>query len=234
MTEPIIMQRWVFRLGAVAAIVGSVAGMVGNLIHPATPLDDPSGVARAIADSDAWTPIHLIIVLGIMLMLGGLLALYRSIPGGLARALAQLGWAAAIAGIAVGLVLVILDGVAAKQLADEWAQAPAEEQAATLRVVLANETTNFALASLFNILFAGATFILYGLAVALSDVYPRWLGWVAVTAGLGAGLIQALAGEPTVASGVLTIIGPTVITLWLAVMGILLARLARRLPDPAP
>jgi len=234
MTEPIIMQRWVFRLGAVAAIVGSLAGMVGNLIHPATPLDDPPGVARAIADSDAWTPIHLIIVLGIMLMLGGLLALYRSIPGGLARALAQLGWAAAIAGIAVGLVLVILDGVAAKQLADEWAQAPAEEQAATLRVVLANETTNFALASLFNILFAGATFILYGLAVALSDVYPRWLGWVAVTAGLGAGLIQALAGEPTVASGVLTIIGPTVITLWLAVMGILLARLARRLPDPAP
>jgi len=169
-----------------------------------------------------------------MLMLGGLLALYRSIPGGLARALAQFGWAAAIAGIAVGLVLVILDGVAAKQLADEWAGAPAEEQAAALRVVLANETTNFALASLFNILFAGATFILYGLAVALSDVYPRWLGWVAVTAGLGAGLIQALAGEPTVASGVLTIIGPTVITLWLAVMGILLARLARGVPVPAP
>jgi len=237
MTELITTQRWVFRLGAVAAIVGSLAGMVGNLIHPATPLDDPPGVARAIADSDAWTPIHLIIVLGIMLMLGGLLALYRSIPGGLARALAQFGWAAAIAGIAVGLVLVILDGVAAKQLADEWAGAPAEEQAAALRVVLANETTNFALASLFNILFAGATFILYGLAVALSDVYPRWLGWVAVTAGLGsvgAGLIQALAGEPTVASRVLTIIGPTVITLWLAVMGILLAHLAHRLADPAP
>src|SRR4029453_7840380 len=144
---------------------------------------------------------------------------------------------AAIAGIAVGLVLVILDGVAAKQLADEWAQAPAEEQAAALRVVLANETTNFALASLFNILFAGATFILYGLAVAFSDVYPRWLGWVAVTAGVasvGAGLIQALTGEPTTASQVLTIIGPTVITLWLAVIGILLARLAARLPARAP
>ena len=104
-------------------------------------------------------------------------------------------------------------------------------------MVLANETINFALASLFNILFAGATFILFGLAVALSDVYPRWLGWVAVAAGLGsvgAGLTQALVGEPTVASMVLTIIGPTVITLWLAVMGILLARLARSLPDPEP
>jgi len=230
MTEPITTQRWIFRLGAAAAIVGSLAGMVGNLIHPATPLDDPPGVARVIADSDAWTPIHLIIVAGIMLMLGGLLALYRSIPGGLAGALAQLGWAAAIAGVTVGLILVILDGVAARQLALEWARAPAQEQAAALRIVLANETTNFALASLFNILFAGATFILYGLAVALSNVYPRWLGWIAVTAGLGsigAGLIQAMTGESTAVSRILTIIGPTVITLWLAVMGILLARLAR-------
>jgi hypothetical protein len=236
MTEPIGTRRWLFRLGGAAAVVGSLAGMVGNLIHPATPLDDPPGVARVIADSDAWTPIHLMIVAGIMLMLGGLLALYRSIPSGLAGALAQFGWAAAIPGIAVGLVLVMLDGVAAKQLADEWARAPAEEQSAALRVVLANETTNFALASLFNILFAGATFILYGLAVAVGDVYPRWLGWVAVTAGLGsvgAGLIQALAGEPTVASRVLTIIGPTVITLWLAIMGVLLVRLAHGIRDEA-
>ena len=57
-----------------------------------------------------------------------------------------------------------------------------------------------------------------------------------MTAGLGtvaAGLVQALAGEPTAASRVLTIIGPTVITLWLAVMGVLLARLARGMHDQA-
>jgi hypothetical protein len=236
MTESIATQRWIYRLGAAAAIVGSAAGMGGNLLHPVVPLDDPPGVARVIADSDAWTPLHLIIVVGIMLMLGGLLALYRSISGGLAGALAQLGWAAAVAGITVGVVLVILDGVAARQLAEEWARAPVEEKATALRVVLANETTNFALASLFNILFAGATFILYGLAVALSDVYPRWLGWIAVVAGLGsvgAGLIQAMTGESTTASRVLTIIGPTVITLWLAFMGVLLARLARGLTDPS-
>jgi hypothetical protein len=230
MTDPADSQRWILRLGGVAAIVGSLAGMIGNLVHPATPLDDPPGVARAIADSDAWTVIHLVIIAGIVLMLGGLLAVYRSIPDGLAGALARFGWAAAIAGIAVGTILVILDGVTAKQLADDWAAAPPDERAAALRVVLANETANLALASLFNILFAGVTFILYGLAVALSDAYPRWLGWVAVAAGvgsIGAGLVQALAGEPTNASRVLTIIGPTVITLWLLVMGVLLVRRAR-------
>jgi Domain of unknown function (DUF4386) len=230
MTDPTSSRRSLYRVGGIAAVVGSLAGMIGNLVHPATPLDDPPGVARVIADSDAWTTIHLVIIGGIILLLGGLLALYRSIPDGLAGALAQFGWAAAIAGIAVGTILVVLDGVAAKQLADEWAAAPAEQSAAALRVVTANETTNFALASLFNILFAGVTFVLYGLAVALSDAYPRWLGWVAAIAGVGsiaAGLIQALVGEPTAASRVLTIIGPTVITLWLLVLGVLLVRKAR-------
>jgi hypothetical protein len=38
-------------------------------------------------------------------------------------------------------------------------------------VVVAEESINFALASLFNILFAGVTFILLGLAVAWSGEY---------------------------------------------------------------
>jgi hypothetical protein len=44
------------------------------------------------------------------------------------------------------------------------------------------------------------TFILYGLAVAWSQLYPGWLGWVVGRAGLGsvaAGLFQASAGEAT-------------------------------------
>jgi hypothetical protein len=44
-----------------------------------------------------------------------------------------------------------------------------EQAAAALRVVLAEEAINFALAALFNIL---------GLAVAWSGEYPGWLGWL--------------------------------------------------------
>ena len=225
-------DRWLFLIGGLAAIVGSLIGMVGNLIHPDTPIGDPAGVARAIFQSETWLPIHLAIVLGILLMFGGLVALAYSVRGDLAVALARLGLAAAIAGVAVGLVLVILDGVAARQLAEDWAAAPVAEQSGALRIMAANETMNFALASLFNILFAGVAFILLGLAVAASDGYPRWLGLLVVLGGLesiGAGLIQADAGGPLAASRVLTIIGPTVITLWLFVMGILLVRRGWRL-----
>jgi len=226
-------DRWVFRLGGIAAIAGALLGMVGNLVHPVTPIDDPEGVARVIADSEAWVPIHLAIVLGIVLMLGGLVAIRRSIRDGLAGALSRLGLVAAVAGATVGLVLVILDGVAARQLAQEWAAAPSEERDVALALVHANETINFALASLFNVVFAAVTFVLFGLAVALSRVYPRWLGWVAVLAGvlsLVAGTIQSSVGEPTDASRLLTIVGPSVITLWLLWMGILLLREERVSP----
>jgi hypothetical protein len=180
-------------------------------------------VAQVIAQSEHWTLIHLIIILGIILMLAGLIAIRHSIEGGLAETLARLGVYAGTIGVTVGIITVILDGVAAKTLADQWAMSSGSEKTMALHLVSTNETINFALAGLFNISFAGLPFILVGLAVALSRAFPPWLGWTAAAAGVGsisAGLIQAFTGKPTIASLILTIIGPTVITLWLLLMGI--------------
>lgn len=99
-------------------------------------------MARTIADSDIWIADHLVIVVGLILMLGGLLAISDSIQGGLSGALARLGCFAAVAGIVVGVIDVILDGVAAKHIADAWAVAPPEEEGAALRLVLAEEIIN--------------------------------------------------------------------------------------------
>src|SRR5215212_3587035 len=222
-------QRGILRIGAVAGIVGALLAMVGNLLHPATPIGDPEGVARTIAQSQRWVLVHLVIVVGLILMLGALIALSRSIEGGLPGALARLGSVAAVAGVTVGVVLVIVDGVAAKHLADAWEAAPPDEAAAALRVVLAEEAINFALAALFNILFAGVTFILLGLAVAWSGEYPGWLGWVVVVAGVGSvpvGLVQAYTGESIGFTRIATIIFPTLITLWVVGMCVLLWRKA--------
>jgi hypothetical protein len=209
--------------------MGAVLGMVGNLIHPVTPIDDPEGVARVIATSDIWVPVHLAIVVGIVLMLLGLVAVHHSIRGGLAGVLSRFGLVAAISGATIGFVVVILDGVGARQLAQEWATAPPNQQGTALALVTANETINFALASLFFFVFAAVTFILFGLAVAFSDVYPRWLGWLGFLAGVAstaASSIQAAVGEPTDVSRILTIIGPTIITLWILVIGVLMWRRA--------
>jgi hypothetical protein len=230
MTTKPSLEKWsIFRIGAVAGIVGSLLAMVGNLLHPATPTGNPEGVAQTIAQSERWAPVHLVIVVGLMLMLGALVALSRSIEGGVPGALAWLGSIAAVAGVTVGMILVIVDGVAAKHLADAWEVAPSDQAAAALRVVVAEEAINFALASLFNILFAGVTFILLGLAVAWSGEYPVWLGWVVVVAGVGSvpvGLVQAYMGASIGFTRIATIIFPTTITLWVVVMSVLLWRKA--------
>ncbi len=222
-------RQWFYRVGGVAAVVGALLGMVGNLIHPATAgPGEPASTARVVADSGAWIPIHLAIVVGLVLMLGGLAAVCQSIRGGLAGALARLGLAAAIVGTTVGIVLVSLDGFAAKHLADAWLAAPADGREAALSAFKAVDAMNFALLSPFNLVFAGFTFVLYGMAGALSRIYPAWLGWLVVIAGVGgsvSGVIQAWIGEPTAVTTAIGIAAPTVITLWLLVMGLLLIRL---------
>lgn len=70
---------------------------------------------------------YLVIVVAIILMLGGLVALSSTLAGGVPGALARFGRVAAVAGATVGMVLVILDGVA-KQLAEEWAAARREKR----------------------------------------------------------------------------------------------------------
>jgi hypothetical protein len=227
MSEQTKFKHWILRIGGASAILGSLFAGVGNLLHPVTPRNDPEGVAQVIAQSQQWTLIHLIILLGVILMLAGLVAIRHVIEGGLPEALARLGIYAGTIGVTVGMITVILDGVAAKTLADQWAVAPDSEKTLALHLVSANETINFAIAGLFNMSFAGVPFILLGLAIALSQAFPRWLGWTAAAAGsgsIGAGLVQAFTGEPTLASLILTIVGPTVISLWLLVMGILLLR----------
>jgi hypothetical protein len=224
------VDRGTVRIGATAGIAGSIVAMVGNLHHPATPTGDPEGVARTIADSEIWVIDHLTIVIGLILMLGGLVAISRSITVGLPGSLSRLGQLAAVAGVTVGLILVTLDGVAAKHLADAWATAPAGDQMVAVRILAAEETMNFALAALFNILFAGVTFILYGLAVARSGLFPRWLGWLAVAAGIGSvvvGFVQASTGESTGFTRIMTIVFPTVITLWVVGTSVVVLRRLR-------
>ena len=226
------LSRGVRRAGALAALVGAVASGVGNLVHPVTPRDGEAGVAAAIAGSAHWTTIHLVIAGGILLLFVGLVTIGLSMtgPAGV-EPLVRFGIYAAIIGTTLGLLTVILDGVAAKQLANQWSRAAGADQAIALASVSTNETINFAIAGLFNMTFAGFPFILMGLAMTKSANYRHWFGWIAVVAGCGsvaAGLFQSISGVPTLTSLVLTIIGPTVIVLWMAAAGVMLWRQAPR------
>jgi Domain of unknown function (DUF4386) len=223
--------RWMYRIGAVCCVVGAGLGLIGNLIHPVTSgPDEPAATARVVADSDIWIPVHIGLIISFVLMLLGLVAIHDSFTGGLSRALARFGLAAALIGTAGAVVLLSLDGFAAKHLADSWASAPPAARADALASFRAEDAVNFALLTPLNLVFAGFTFVLFGLANASSDIYPRWLGSVAVIGGVGSAIsggIQAYMGEPTRITEALGIASPTIITLWLLIIGILLLRSAR-------
>jgi hypothetical protein len=221
-------NRWEFRLGGASAVVGAILGLVLNLAHPATSgPGNPVQTAQVVANSQIWVPLHLGIIVAFVLMLGGLIAIHDSISGGLAGALARFGLGAAVVGTAGAVVLVTLDGFAAKHLAESLVSAPNETRATALAAFSAEDSINFALLSPLNLVFAGFTFVLYGLAVAFGTVYPRWLGWIAVVGGVGgavSGVMQAYIGEPSAITTALGIAAPTIITLWLLAIGILLMR----------
>jgi len=214
--------------------LGAILGVVGNLLHPATSgPGHPAETARVVAESDIWIPLHLALLVSFILMLGGLVAIHDSISGGLPGALARFGLFAAIVGTAGGVVLLSLDGFAAKHLADSWLSAAPGARSQALAAFRAEDSINFALLSPLNLVFAGFTFVLFGLAAALSNLYPPWLGWVVAIGGAGgavSGVIQAYVGEPSALTKALGIAAPTIITLWLLVMGIMLMRRGAVMP----
>lgn len=226
-------NRAIWRLGGLSAIAGALLAGVGNLAHPVTPRDDPEGVAHVIAHRTDWTLIHMVIFAGVVLLLIGMLALQSTFPeDGMPRVFATLAAYLATMGAALGVITVGLDGIAAKELADRWAAADSFGAGSLLlESVTLNETMNFAFAALFNMTFAGLPLIFFGLAITTSHLYPRALGWVALSAGVMsvcAGVFQAVTGHPTMTSLILTIIGPTVVTAWLFAIGLLLLRRSRQ------
>ena len=92
------------------------------------------------------------------------------------------------------------------------------------------EQVNFGLLSMFIF---GLTFILYGLAVALADVYPKWLWWAGLVVGIAValiGLVQAYNGPSDLVTTILFPITAILFTVWVLVVGVLMWRRAGATP----
>lgn len=224
-------ERSLMRIGAVSAVIGAIVFAVANMLHPRSPdIEVTAEQVKTVAESGIWLTDHLAFVLGALLVLGGLVALQRSITSEPGAAWARLGYVSALVSSGVVAVLVGLDGIASKVVHDAWAAAPAAEKAAALRISEALEEVDIGVFSIYIIVFFGITFILYGLAVALSEVYPKWLGWAAVVLGIASfivGIVQAYVGLSVVGTNYLFSGFASLLTVWVLVMGILMWRKAR-------
>jgi hypothetical protein len=219
-------DRLTSRIGAVLFLLGLVVLVISTQLHPAheNPMDNQA-VFREYAQSDLWIAVHLAQFAGFLLVIGGLVALYFSIAirADAAAAIARFGLATAVTTGASFTILQAVDGIALKRAVDAWASAPPDQEVAAFAAAEAIRWIEIGVNSLaFSLV--GLTLVLYGVALAASRVYPRWIGWLAVAAGV-AHLIRGVGVSyqgfvPSIAA----LIGLALLVLWTVVMAVLMWR----------
>jgi hypothetical protein len=220
---PLVQQR----LPGALFIVGAVIGFVGNALHPHTADPDAAATVQAIAQNGAWVGIHLAIIVAILLIIGGLVGLAEQMRGTSAGPLAALGLAAAVLGGAVVTVSLAIDGFVMKALAIALAGAPAAEAATSLRIATAVKDVDFGIWSIGMLVFFGAAFVCFGIAVTASRRYPGWFGWIAVLGAGGsavAALLQIAASAEVQAAETIFLASSVLLTLWTLALGVLMWR----------
>ena len=191
-----MLERPLLRIGAISIILGVVISGVSDAFHGGHQPHDLVVTLPQYATNANWIVVHLVQFLGRLLVVGGLVGLYRSITFGPGAALVQLGFVTAIVAIGVYAANQAVDGIAIKFVAEEWVNASAAEKDVAFRVAEAVRHIEIGLTSL-SVLILGVAFVLYGVAIELSSVYPRWLGWLTVVGGgllVMVGILTAYSG----------------------------------------
>jgi hypothetical protein len=173
------------RIGALALPLGVILIAISEVFHPSRqdPMDFPA-VFKEYASSNVWTTVHQGEYFGFLFLLGGLVALYYCVSArpGLGAGVAPFGFAAAVATAASFTVLQAVDGVTLRYAVDNWVSAPASEKPAAFAAAEVARWTEIGMNG-FSFFLAGLTLLIFGLAIALGRVYPRWVGLIALISG---------------------------------------------------
>jgi hypothetical protein len=218
------------RIGAVVLLLGIIVILVAEFFHPARehPMDNPA-VFREYAHSNIWTAVHLAQFFGFLMLLGGLIALYYSVGAeqGAGAGLAPFGLAAAVTTAASFTVLQAVDGVALKRAVDAWVSAPTDREAAAFSAAEAVRWTEMGMNSL-SFFLAGLTLFLFGLAIALGRVYPRWVGLMAAVSGalfMVNGVVVAYEGF---GPSIIRLVAILLLAVWTFIMAVVMWRYGSR------
>lgn len=213
-------------------LVGGLLALAGNALHPHAPDPDPAATIAALATDAAWPWIHLAIMGGILLIIGGLAVLARELTTGPAEPLARIAVVALVIGGAVVTVSTSVDGFGLKALALAAEAAPASEAASAIRAAMAADAMGFGIWSMGMLVLFGAGFGCFALALAAGRLLPLWYAALALAGALLSGMaavLQIAEGGETQAAETIFLVGSMLLTAWVLVLGV---RLWRGLPVP--
>jgi hypothetical protein len=224
-------DRTMLRLGSASAILGALLALVTNFLHPRlSDYDDPvAEELRVVAESDGWIAIHLGILLATLLITAGLYAASRTLVDQGVETWRRMAVGSLLISTPVTIATLGVDGYATKAVAD----ALVGGGQAALAAGTAVRHVGWGFAMLLTITFLGVTPILFGLAVAKSEVYPAAFGWPVVVLGLVslvAGVLGTVDG-PSATFFLVFWIASGLLTLWVLGLGI---SMWRRVSEAAP
>ena len=165
--------RQALRTATTLILVGIVAEYVVTDFHPAHEApNDHHAVFAEYAASDSWIAVHLGQFAAGMLIIVGILGLFRALrPAGGSTLLTRAGEAAAVLTASVLAMLQAVDGVALKHAVDSLAAAPVALQDAAFHDAEIVRWLEWSMAGYYRIAF-GLTAVLIGVAWPARGCFP--------------------------------------------------------------
>jgi hypothetical protein len=158
--------------------------VVTQLWHPSGQENNHPVIFTKYAKSDAWIAVHFLQFVGVIVALSGFVVLYRLLEvRGEVPVLARCALGALIATATIWAALQAVDGVTLKHAVDAWISASGPQKAIRFATAETTRWTEWALQSYYRLLL-GLTFVLFGVAIVRTGLVYRWLGGVAVLAGV--------------------------------------------------
>ena len=235
MTQPqgIVKGDVLQKIGSAGLFIGAILMMIGGSLmpHASTPTSDLQEMLRPLGEQlfNAQLSVLLLIVSIWATMIGGA-GVYRSIAatGGATSgpAWARLGFYVMLVGTALYTVALALDASTAGAVAN-WLAAPTVDKEAAYGVVAAVNAVGRGLYPVAIIAY-WAPFAFLGIAMLVSAVYPRSLGWTGVFLGsavIALGIVQSFIARTTTLTLIFMVLS-LLTGLWGLVVGIWVARKA--------
>jgi hypothetical protein len=235
MTQPqgIVKGDALQKIGSAGFIIGAILMTIGGSLmpHASTPTSNLQEMLRPLGEQlfNAQFSV-LLLIISIWATMSGVAAVYRSIAssGEATRgaAWARLGFYFMLVGTVIYTVALTLDASTAGAVAN-WLAAPAADKEAAYSVIAAVNAVGRGLYPVALIAY-WVPFAFLGIAMLVSAVYPRSLGWSGVVLGsavIALGIVQSFTPRTTTLT--LIFMALSLLTgLWGLVVGIWVARKA--------
>ena len=219
------------KIAGVAFIVGAILLVIGNIIIPR---DADPGIVMEVLEDTADNAggyvevVFLILAVGFVSMLLGVAGVHRSSSTGAAAAWARLGFFSFIAATALFVLITTLFGIGLTWVAAEWdAMAAGADKDAMFQAFSALYWMLNGAFSVVVVVYWAAVLVLF-IGIAISPVYPTWLGWVGLITAAALVVVGFVIAFADLSKGLDYTVGALIglSTIWALALGVVITRKA--------